>query len=70
MKIFSVALVIQGMFYTIAQTKGISQSFSEANEISVGPKAVRLHWPVLPDCWRSVELEEIQIGICTVGALT
>ena len=53
----------------IAQSKGIV-SFSEANEFSIGPKAVRLHWPVLPDCWRSVELAEILIGICTVGALT
>ena len=58
MKICSVALEIQGMFYT------------EANKISIGPKAVRLHWPLLPDCWRSVELEEIPIEICTVGALT
>ena len=54
---------------TIAQTKGIV-SFTEANEISIGPKAVRIHWPVLPDYWRSVELAEILIGICTVGALT
>ena len=55
--------------HTIAQTKGIV-SFAEANEISIGPKAVRLHWPVLPDCWRSVELTEIPNGICTVGTLT
>ena len=47
------------------QTKGIG-SFAEANEISIGPKAVRIHWPVLPDCWRSMELA----GICPVGALT
>ena len=53
--------------YTIAQTKGIV-SFAEINEISIGPKTVRLHWPVLPDCWRSVELAEIPIEICTVGA--
>ena len=54
---------------TIAQTKEIA-SFVEANEISIGPKAVRLHWPVLPDCRRSVELAEIPIGIFTVVALT
>ena len=54
---------------TIAPTKEIV-SFAEANEISIGPKAVRLHWPVLPDCWSSVELVEIPIEICTVGAVT
>ena len=55
--------------YTIAQTNGIV-SIAEANEISIGPKSVRLHWPVLPDCWRSVELAKIPIGICSVGAVT
>ena len=45
-------------------------SFAEANEISIGLKAVRLHWPALLDCWRSVELAEIPIRICTFGALT
>ena len=55
--------------HTIAQTKGIV-SFAEANEISIGHKAVRQHWPELPDCWRSVELAEIPNGICTVGTLT
>ena len=45
-------------------------SFAKANEISIGPKAVRIHWPVLTDCWRSVKIAEILIGICTVGALT
>ena len=55
---------------TIAQTKK-DVSFAEANEISIGPsKAVRLPWPVLPDCWRSVEIAEITIEIYTVGALT
>ena len=54
---------------TIAQNKGIV-SFAEANEISIGSKAVRLHWPVLPDCWRSVELAEIPVRICTVWTLT
>ena len=54
---------------TIARTKG-NVSFAEANEITIGPKAVKLHWPVLPDFWRSVELAEILIRICTVGALT
>ena len=57
------------MSETITQTKGLV-SFAEANEIIIGPKAVRLHWPVLSDCWRSVELAEIPIKICTVGALT
>ena len=52
-----------------AQTKGIV-SFAEANEISIGPKAVRLYRPVLPNCWRSVELAEIPFRNCTVGALT
>ena len=55
--------------YTIAQTKGIV-SFAETNKISIGPKAVRIHWSLLPDCSRSVELAKIPIGICTVGALT
>ena len=41
---------------TIARTKEIV-SYAEANEISIGPKAIRLHWPVLPDCWRSVEID-------------
>ena len=54
---------------TIAQIKGIV-SFVESNEISIGPKAVRLHRPLPPDCWRSVELVEIPIGICTVWPLT
>ena len=45
-------------------------SFAEAKEVSIGQKAVGLHWPVLPDCWRSVELAGIPIGICTVGTLT
>ena len=54
---------------TIAHTKGIVL-FAKANVISNGSKAVGLNWPVLPDCWRSVELAEILIGICTVGALT
>ena len=54
---------------TIAQTKGIV-SFAEANEISIGPKAVRLHWPVLPDCWKSLELAGILIEICTAVTLT
>ena len=53
----------------IAQNKGIVP-FAEASKISIGSKAVRLNWPVLPDCWRSVELEEIPIGICTVWTLT
>ena len=57
------------LVFTIAQTKGIV-SFAEANEISIDPRTVRLHWPVLPDCWRSVELAQIPIGIYTVGALT
>jgi len=57
------------MVATIAQSKGIV-SFSETIEISIDPKAVRIYWPVLLDCWRSVELAEIPIGICTVGALT
>ena len=57
------------MAHTLAKTKRIV-SFAEANEICIGPKAVRLHRPVLPDCWRSVEVAEIPIGICTVGALT
>ena len=43
------------VLHTIAQTEGIV-SFAEADEISIGPKTVRLHWPVLPDCWRSVEV--------------
>ena len=47
---------------TIAQIKGIV-SFAEANGISIGAKAVRLHWPVLPECWRSVKLAEIPIAI-------
>ena len=38
-------------------------SFAEANEISIGSKAGRLHWPVLPDYWRSVELAKIPFGI-------
>ena len=54
---------------TFAWTKGVV-SFAEVNEISIGPKAVRLQWPVLPDCCRSVELAEITIVICTFGALT
>ena len=48
----------------------IINTIAEANEISIAPKAVRLHWPVLPYCWRSVELAEIPIEMCTVGALT
>ena len=43
------------MLHTIAHTEGIV-SFAEADEISIGPKAVRLHWPLLPDYWRSVEI--------------
>ena len=53
---------------TITQTRGIV-SFAEANEIIIGPKAVKIPWPVLSDCWRSVELAEIPIEICTFGAL-
>ena len=53
----------------IAQSKGIV-SFSETIEISIGPKAVRIYWPVLLDCWRSVELAEILIGIFTVEGMT
>ena len=56
------------VLHTITETEGIV-SFAEANEIIIGPKAVRTHWPVLPDCQRSVELVEIPIGICSVGAL-
>ena len=54
---------------TIAQIT-IIVSFAEANETSIGPKAVRKHWPLVMDCWRSVELAKIPIGICTVGAMT
>ena len=53
----------------MAKTKGIV-AFAEANEISIGPKTVRIHWPVLLDCWRSVEIAGILIKIYTVGALT
>ena len=51
---------------TIAHTKG-SVSFAEGTENSIVPKAVTLHWPVLPGPWRSVE---IPIGICTARTLT
>ena len=53
----------------MAKTKGIV-AFAEANEINIGPKTVRIHWPVLLDCWRSVEIAGILIKIYTVGALT
>ena len=53
----------------MAKIKGIV-AFAEANEISIGPKTVRIHWPVLLDCWRSVEIAGILIKIYTVGALT
>ena len=46
------------MLPTIAQTKGIV-SLAGANEVSIEPKAVIIHWPVLLNCWRSVELAEI-----------
>ena len=35
--------------HTIARTKGIVLC-NEANEISIGLKVVRLHWPVLSNC--------------------
>ena len=63
------SLIVHISMYTIARTKGIV-SFAEVDENSIGPKAVRLYWPVLTDFWRSVELAEIPIEICTVGALT
>ena len=53
----------------MAKIKGIV-AFAEANEISIGPKTVRIHWPVLLNCLRSVELAGILITIFTVGALT
>ena len=54
---------------TIKRIKDIV-SFAEANEINIGPAAVRLHWPVLSNCWMSVEIAEIPIGVCNLGALT
>ena len=37
------------LLYTVAQIQG-RVLFAEANDISIGPKAVRLHELVLPDC--------------------
>ena len=58
MKVHLAGTISHLYLHTTAQTRGIV-SFVEPNEISIGPKAVRLQWPVLPDCWRSVELAEI-----------
>ena len=54
---------------TVARTKRIV-SFAEGNENSIGPKAVIVQWHILLGQWRSVELAEIPIGICTVRTLT
>ena len=42
----------------------------ELRELSHLLRPIRLHWSVLPDCGRSVELAGIPIGICTVVAPT
>ena len=53
----------------IARIEGIV-TFAEGNENIIGPKAVKVHWPVLLGQRRTLELAEIPIGILTVKTLT